>query len=323
VWITRKDDRGLFNIAREPAYSYSIQQSAPTGTEWAWGSAADWSKLKFWSWTSWHGNNPPGSVGKKAVLHLIEDDIYLDIVFTSWQESGGGGFSYVRGFNAIPGITVAPSADPGVAAIGEDVTFGVTATDDNGDTLTYSWDFGDGSNGAGTSPTHAYTASGRYTASVTVDDGLDTTNGSVEVVVADTVAIDKFKGKVNFKKPDKDGLLVKGAVGLGQGFAPDGVMFHLDVGGFLTDFTLDSKGKAKTETGKVKLKFKKKTGLWAFSVKLKKSDFADAWADEGLVNETKEETVGFEFMVVVGDDYFMQTGEYTYKAKAGKFGKVK
>jgi hypothetical protein len=288
VWITRKDEEGIFNIAKEPAYRYNRQPWPPTGTEWAWGSAADWEKLTFFPWRTWHGRNPPSSVGRQAVLHLIEDNIYLDIVFTGWQESGGGGFSYMRGFNSLPEITTGPTANPGIAAIGEDVMFDVAATDFNGDPLTFIWDFGDGAAGAGTSTTHDYTAAGRYTTTVDVRDGLASTMGTVDVVVAAPMAVDKFKGKLNFKKPDKDGLNVKGSLDLDQGFAPDGVAFRVDVGGAAAEFTLDAKGKAKTETGKLKLKFKKKTGLWEFNVKLKKSDFADAWADEGLVNETKE-----------------------------------
>jgi hypothetical protein len=31
-----------------------------------------------------------------AVVHLITDDIYIDIKFTQWTQSGGGGFAYVR-----------------------------------------------------------------------------------------------------------------------------------------------------------------------------------------------------------------------------------
>jgi hypothetical protein len=322
VWITRKDDEGIFNIAKEPAYRYDIEPSAPTGTEWAWGSAADWAKLNFFPWRTWHGRNPPSAVGRKAVLHLIEDNIYLDIEFTSWTESGGGGFSYKRGFNAIPVITTA-TAVPGIAEIGEDVMFDSTATDENGDDLTYSWDFGDGSSGAGTSPTHQYAAAGRYTATVTVDDGLATTSGTVDVIVADPMVIAKLKGKLNFKKELKDSVSAKGDLELAQDFAPEGVAFHVDVGGAMADFTLDAKGKGKTETGKVKVKFSKKTLRWSFSVKIKKSDFADAWADEGLVNEDKEETVSIESLIIIGEDHFLLTGDYIYKGKAGKSGKVK
>jgi PKD repeat protein len=318
VWLTRQDSQGLFNMAREPSYT----PSPPSGTEWAYGSAADWATLEFSSWESWHGGNPRGVLDEDAVLHLIEDDIYLDIVFTGWAGGGGGGFSYVRGANALPMITAVPTADPGLAQIGEDVVFGVAATDEDGDPLTFSWDFGDGSTGTGASPAHQYAAAGMYTVTVTVSDGLEDAIETVDLIVANSLPITKLKGKLDFKKPDRDGFLLKGDLELPQEFVPDGVGFQVDVGGAPAEFTLDAKGKAKTETGVVKLKYSKKKGLWSFRVKLKKSDFADAWADEGLVNETKTDPVDIRSTVTVGDETFIETETYTYKGKAGKSGKV-
>jgi hypothetical protein len=94
VWITRKDNQGIFNIAQESGYS-SI---SPIDTEWAYGSAADWAALTFATWKNWHGNDPGSSIGLDAVVHLISDDIYVDIRFLSFGGGNtGGGFSYVRG----------------------------------------------------------------------------------------------------------------------------------------------------------------------------------------------------------------------------------
>lgn len=36
-------------------------------------------------------------VGRNAVVHLISDDIYVDIRFASWSCCDTGGFSYLRG----------------------------------------------------------------------------------------------------------------------------------------------------------------------------------------------------------------------------------
>ena len=48
---------------------------------------------------------PQTAVGVPGVLHLISEDIYIDIMVTSWN-SGlveiGGGFSYVRAQAPIP-----------------------------------------------------------------------------------------------------------------------------------------------------------------------------------------------------------------------------
>lgn len=93
-WITRKNTKGIFNIKIELGY---LDWYSPADTEWAYGSAANWNLLTFNNWETWNGSNPPGTVGKDAVLHLISDDIYLDIKFLSWTSRGnGGGFSYER-----------------------------------------------------------------------------------------------------------------------------------------------------------------------------------------------------------------------------------
>ena len=67
-----------------------------------------------------------------------------------------------------------PTADPGGPYTGDtgvDVQFdGTGSSDPEGGPLTYAWDFGDGSNGTGATPTHAYAAPGQYTVRLVVTD---------------------------------------------------------------------------------------------------------------------------------------------------------
>ena len=77
---------------------------------------------------------------------------------------------------SAPPVNLAPVADPGGPYTGEPgkaVAFdGSASADPNGDPLTYSWDFGDGSTGGtGVNPMHTYTASGNYTVTLVVNDG--------------------------------------------------------------------------------------------------------------------------------------------------------
>ncbi len=100
VWITRDGSHGIFNIQQESVFANFV---SPLGTAWAYGSAANWATLTFQDWEDWtkvnptdaHGD-PPFTLNKPAVLHLISEDIYVDIEFTSWTTGGGGGFSYQR-----------------------------------------------------------------------------------------------------------------------------------------------------------------------------------------------------------------------------------
>jgi PKD repeat protein len=81
---------------------------------------------------------------------------------------------------AVNGPPVVRTAGPiracAVAPTGAmDIAFDASgSTDPDGDTLTYTWDFGDGSSGDGKSVSHAYEGGGHYTATVTADDGSGT-----------------------------------------------------------------------------------------------------------------------------------------------------
>ncbi|MFF5970943.1 ThuA domain-containing protein [Streptomyces sp. NPDC012769] len=60
-------------------------------------------------------------------------------------------------------------------------------TDADGDTLTYTWDFGDGGTSTGADPTYTYRRNGTYTATVTAKDPSGRTgSASVHVVVGNT-----------------------------------------------------------------------------------------------------------------------------------------
>ena len=93
VWITRANDGGqIFNIAKESAANKS---SSPAGTAWSIGSINNINSLTFTNFRSAVGK-PKDVVGKNLVMHLIDDDIYLSVKFTSWSEGQKGGFAYER-----------------------------------------------------------------------------------------------------------------------------------------------------------------------------------------------------------------------------------
>lgn len=100
VWITRANNKGIFNIAQESSYQgEDVYGNSPMGTEWAFGTTDRLPFLRFTTWAQAHRGYPPELVGRNMVLHLISDDIYIDITFTSWSngDSGGqGGFAYNR-----------------------------------------------------------------------------------------------------------------------------------------------------------------------------------------------------------------------------------
>ena len=70
-----------------------------------------------------------------------------------------------------------------IVSQGTNVEFSASSIDNN-DIACYSWDFGDGSNGTGATPTHTYSSPGPYNAQVTVQDvagNIATENMTIQV----------------------------------------------------------------------------------------------------------------------------------------------
>ena len=66
--------------------------------------------------------------------------------------------------------TITASVSPSVLLIGQPFSFTSSASDIDGDALTFLWNFGDGAVSTDPTPSHTYAAAGVYTATVTVSD---------------------------------------------------------------------------------------------------------------------------------------------------------
>ncbi|MCF8219228.1 MAG: T9SS type A sorting domain-containing protein [Bacteroidales bacterium] len=103
VIITRASSGSIFNIAQEN----SASNNSPVDTEWAIGTTADINSLTFSSFRSiTSGGGGSIQLNHPMVLHLITDDIFIDVQFTSWTSGqNGGGFEYVRSTQPTTGIS--------------------------------------------------------------------------------------------------------------------------------------------------------------------------------------------------------------------------
>ena len=94
VKITRGNTGGqIYNIVTEAAANSSV---SPAGTEWALGTVNDIANLTFEPFRAATGGKPKDVVGQNMVVHLITDDVYISIKFTSWATGKAGGFAYER-----------------------------------------------------------------------------------------------------------------------------------------------------------------------------------------------------------------------------------
>ena len=100
--FTRQNNRGLFNIAQETQYNSSSHAEGPLNTRWAYGDIEYIDQLNFMTWRDLMRSNGEmqDGVGKNMVVHLVQENIYLEIKFLSWRSGRegdmDGGFSYIR-----------------------------------------------------------------------------------------------------------------------------------------------------------------------------------------------------------------------------------
>ena len=98
VWLTRGSQGLLFNAKVESRHN----GAGPKGTKWFLGSLEDYSEeqlrsLEFVSMKSASKANMRNVPGKTFIVHLVEDDTFIELLFHSWgNKSEGGGFSYSR-----------------------------------------------------------------------------------------------------------------------------------------------------------------------------------------------------------------------------------
>ena len=95
VVLTRGNGNILYNIAQEMGVNQAV---SPLGTLWSMGTTAELDELNFQPLKRAANNRMQAVPGRDMVLFLVDENIYIDLRFISWQpgNGSGGGFSYER-----------------------------------------------------------------------------------------------------------------------------------------------------------------------------------------------------------------------------------
>lgn len=94
VWITRDNQKGIFNIAQEPEYNQSTRVS-PLGTLWYDAKTQQAIGNTYDTWYS--ATSMPPDFGVTNSMYLPRENRYFDLTFNRWTGGGnGGGFAYTR-----------------------------------------------------------------------------------------------------------------------------------------------------------------------------------------------------------------------------------
>ncbi len=126
------------------------------------------------------------------------DDVPLDTTYPDalnataddLESQAGAAANFASEMNALAGSlgvqdrapTASFTADPTNGATPLSVEFNNASTDPDGDALTYTWDFGDGSASTETSPTHTFTTVGDHLVSLRASDGVHTSSPANQVI---------------------------------------------------------------------------------------------------------------------------------------------
>jgi glucose/arabinose dehydrogenase len=188
VGLTRGASQGLYNATTEAGFTHFF---SPQNTEWANGTTANYAALSYTDWNTWAktvNGGPPFTVGLNAVLHLISEDIYIDIKFLHWPV--GAGFAYQRATpvvgNLPPSVAITNPANGAVLSSSANFIINASASDADGSVTNVQ--FFAGAVALGNDATSPYSLSvrlpiGTHTLTAVAADNLGATTTSLPIQI--------------------------------------------------------------------------------------------------------------------------------------------
>ena len=230
--------------------------------------------------------------------------------------------------NSAPVMTSAPSYSPNPAVSGEVLTFVAAAIDANNDTLTYTWNLGDGTTQIGATIVKTYAISGVFSVSVTVADGKggsasQTISVSVNAptTAATPLSVTTMGMNFNLSKANADMIYVIGTVPLPVGFKPNGTNAVITIGGYQHTATLNAKGLSSDKTFKISAHIARgvtTVNNVAFVMSVKRSALFNQLSSIGLSDANGIHAVAATINLSIGGLTFAANENAAYSVAGGK-----
>ncbi|HYV38561.1 MAG TPA: Calx-beta domain-containing protein, partial [Gemmataceae bacterium] len=145
----------------------------------------------------------PGQ-SQKTITVLVNGDTLAEngeTFFVNLSSVSGGTLAQGQATGTIDNDDHAPVANAGPDQTADEatvVTFDANGSSDaDNDTLTFTWNFGDGGSDSGVAPTHTFSDNGIYTVTLTASDGVNTSASTMTVTVANVAPISFVSGPVD------------------------------------------------------------------------------------------------------------------------------
>jgi uncharacterized repeat protein (TIGR01451 family) len=149
-----------------PGGPYSVQKNQSVSFDGSRSHDGDYDPLSY-SWNFGDGNS--GSGVNPSHTYARDGAYTVTLVVNDGETDSAPATTTVSVENHAP---VANAGGPYETVKGVPLTLdGSASSDPDNDSLSYRWNFGDGSTGSGVRPTHTYAKSGRYKVRLIVNDG--------------------------------------------------------------------------------------------------------------------------------------------------------
>ncbi|RLF47925.1 MAG: hypothetical protein DRN10_03275 [Thermoplasmata archaeon] len=235
---------------------------------------------------AWHWNFGDGNISSEQnPSHAYSDNGVYAVRLTVTDDDGSNDTVIhsiiVANIPPVASFTYAPTNITDT----DDVVFTDNSSDSDGSIVNWTWDFGDGNISYGQNATHKYADDGAYAVKLTVTDNDGSSSSSTkEIVVLNVKPVAEFsytpekpqEGKyVSFQNlsSDADGVVVNATWDFGDGF--------IERDGKLLSHKYDKKG------------------VYEVTLTVTDDDGASSSVTKTIVVKAKEETSGFDFVMLV------------------------